>query len=431
MNISKVHRATLGVVLVSLVLVACDGGSSDRVSTVPSVMTTTSTFHTPTTNDSTVPPTTTAATTTTTTTVRPDPAEGWGRLDVDTGVFGGVAPVDGAAQDGRVVLVGCPPEALGLFPIWWAEGLEFQRAEGPAVERPQDVRCVQEVVSTPFGWFAGGLGSLLRSPDGVSWEILDVPALLGYEFSGQLGYADNLFVSPDGARLTVLFRRAAQAESTIANLVTTTDGETWVENAHPSQSLFDSSGIAAVIAGGDGLLAAGSSPGGEFVPTAAVFTSPDGLRWRRVTPAGGPDFDDKVIEDILQVGDRFIAVGGDFFETGLMTAWTSPNGYDWRRLPHPPETTDPSVAFMSGQALTVADGYIWVAGRDFDARRDEPQELPAIWRSPDGEAWERLPIDQLPINVPFEIASTTDLRIGIWPPPAGSIDEPVILFTAD
>ncbi len=330
-----------------------------------------------------------------------------------------------------MVLVGCPAEDLGLFPIWWADGFEFQQAEGPAVERPQDVRCVQEVVSTPFGWFAGGLGSLLRSPDGVSWEILDVPALLGYEFSGQLGYADNLFVSPDGARLTVLFRRAAQAESTIANLVTTIDGETWDENAHPSQSLFDSSGIATVIAGGDGLLAAGSSPGGEFVPTAAVFTSPNGLRWRRVTPAGGPDFDDKVIEDVMQVGDRFIAVGGDFFETGLMTAWTSPNGYDWRRLPHPPETTDPSVAFMSGQALTVADGYIWVAGRDFDARRGEPQELPAIWRSPDGEAWQRLPIDQLPINVPFEIASTPDLRIGIWPPPASSIDEPVILFTAD
>lgn len=412
---------------VVLVLAACDADSSSDTSVAPTATTPPSTA-TAGGSSSTEPSTMTSSTTGSMD--RADPSEGWGRLDIDSEVFGGVVPIDGASDGRALVLVGCHSEDGGGFPVWWADdGFGFERASGP--EGSEGVRCVQDVVSTPFGWFAGGLGPLLRSSDGANWEIVDVPGLLGYEFTGQLGYADNLFASPDTDRLTVLYRRAAEAESTIATLVTTTDGETWVENAHPSQSLFDSSGIASVIEGGDGLLAAGASPGGEFVPTAAVFTSPDGLRWRRVTPAGGPDFDDKVIEDVARVGDRYVAVGGDFFQTGLMTAWVSPDGFDWRRVPHPPEATDPSVAFMTGQAITVAEGYIWVSGQDFDARRPGVQAVPALWRSTDGEAWERVTLDQLGINVPFEILSTPDLRIGVWPAPSGLVDEPIVLYASD
>jgi hypothetical protein len=374
--------------------------------------------------------TTTVATTladTTTTTDRPDPSEGWGRLDVDSGVFGGVVPVDGDSENGRVVVAGCQNGDVGSFPIWWSEvGFDFERASGP-----DDVSCIQQVVSTPFGWFATSNLTTFRSSDGAVWEELDLATQLGYEFPGQLGVVDALFGAPSGDRLTLLFRRAAEAESTIATLVATMDGQNWVENAHPSQSLFDSSGISAVIEGGDGLLAVGSSPGGEFVPTAAVFTSPDGLRWRRVTPRGDADFDDKVINDVMRIGDRYVAVGGDFFQTGLMTSWSSPDGLEWRRLPHPPETTDPSVAQMTAQAVTVADGYIWVSGQDFDARRSEPQAAPALWRSRDGEAWERMSIEDLDANVPFEILSTPDLRFGVWPPPYSLIDEPIVLYAAD
>ena len=421
----SVSKPMCAILLVALAIAGCDGSSSDtsdvQVSTT-SVATTSSDMSTS--SSSTDVPTTS--------TTCPDPAEGWGRLDVDTDVFGGVVPVDGAMEDGRLVLVGCPSDGSTGFPVWWSdEGFDFERASEPETAGPQDVRCVQEVVSTPFGWFAGGLGPLLRSSDGEVWEIVDVPGILGYEETFQLGYVDNLFVSPDGERMTVLYRRASLNESTVATLVTTTDGETWVENAHPSQSLFDSSGIASVIEGGDGLLAAGSSPGGEFVPTAAVFTSPDGLRWRRVTPAGGPGFDDHMILDIARVGDRYFAVGGDFFQTGLMTAWASPDGFEWRRLPPPPETTDPSVAYMTGQALTVADGYIWVSGEDFDARRSGVPAVPAVWRSIDGEAWERVPLDTLEINVPFEIESTPDLRLGVWPPPGSTIDEAIVFYAAD
>jgi hypothetical protein len=364
---------------------------------------------------------------TTTTTDRPDPVEGWGRLDVDTGVFGGIVPADGAIDNGRVALAGCGPETPGVFPIWWSDGgLDFEVATGP-----EGVACFQQIEATGFGWFAAGVGPVFGSEDGKSWVELDIPGRLGYEETFQLGFADALFVSPDRTRLTILFKRAAEAESTIATLVTTTDGVNWAELEGSSGSLFDNGGVAEVIEGGDGLLAVGSVPGGEFVPTAAIFTSPDGLRWRRVTPRGDSNFDDKTINDVSSIGDRFVAVGGDFFQTGLMTAWSSPDGLEWTPFPSPPETTDPSVAYMEGRVVTGYGGRVWVSGLDFDARRPEPAGIAALWRSIDGDAWERLAVEDLDTNVPFEIFSSPDLRIGVWPPPYSLIDEPIVLYAAD
>ena len=94
--------------------------------------------------------------------------------------------------------------------------------------------------------------------------------------------------------------------------------------------------------------------------------------------------------DVMTFAGGYIAVGGDFFNTGLMTAWTSPDGKTWSRSPHPPEETDPSVAQMTAEAVTTAAGSIWAAGRDFDARRDAGDGLPAMWNSTDGITWTRV-----------------------------------------
>ncbi len=154
--------------------------------------------------------------------------------------------------------------------------------------------------------------------------------LFGFEQRGQLGSLRAVFASPDDDRVTLLYSRAAEAESTAATLVTTTDGLAWTTGPETSAALFDSSDVADVIRGGDGLLAVGASPGGEFVPTAAVFTSADGLEWRRVTPTTS-DFEDKIMTAVAATPSGYVAVGGDFFETGLMTAWTSQDGISWRR----------------------------------------------------------------------------------------------------
>lgn len=278
--------ATLAMTLM-LIIAACTNAeeSTPTVTTVPEAA------APPTTTTS---PVSTAAPTSTTrsptTTPFRTPVEGWTRLGVDPSVFGTATVTDGTTDGSRVVLVGC--RARG-FAVWWTDQTalsEWERADGPS-----DVNCLNQVVTTPFGLFAGAGGIALRSDDGTAWEPLNLTEDLGPGTSTQLGYLQAILPSAD--RVTLLFSQAALAESTIATLVTTTDGETWERASTEASMLFDNSTISSVVVGGDGLLAAGASPGGEFVPTAAVFTSGDGLAWRRVTPSS-PDFDNKTITDV-------------------------------------------------------------------------------------------------------------------------------------
>jgi hypothetical protein len=400
-------------VLIAACVEAADPGITG--STTTSQPTTTSTV--PTTTTTTAGTTTTAPPTTTTTSVG-----GWSEIVTDPEIFGSAAVTDADRRDDVFVVTGCDPDAGG-FPVWRATGgYDLARADGPP-----DIACVDEVEVVPFGWFARGEGALLVSDDGTGWTPLDLAAEFGYDYQGQLGFPAAIFASPDGERLIVLFSRASEAESTVATLAWTDDGASWTETALPA---FDSSTISVVVPGGDGLLAAGASPGGEFVPTAAVFTSEDGLEWRRVTPSDS-DYTDKTISDLRWANGMFVAVGGDVFKNGLMTAWTSTDGIAWTRSPHPDETTDPSVAQMTGLRVTAFDGSLWAAGMDFDARRPEPQSHPALWRSDDGVEWVRVDLDSLETPIPFEILSAPDVRIGVWPPPDVAIDDPPVLFRAD
>jgi len=372
-------------------------------------------------------PTTTRETTATTTSL-PDPLAPWRRLDADPATFGDVTITAGDSAGTRLVLGGCQQLDAAGFPMWWSDGAAaWTRADGPP-----DVRCITQVESSAFGFYAAGLGvqNQLHSADGVTWEQLDLSSDLGFDEPGQLGVVFAIFVSPAGDRVTLLYSHAAEGESRIATLLTTTDGETWTPGPAASAALFDSSDISAVIEGGPGLIAVGASPGGEFVPTAAVFTSPDGLDWTRVTGSDA-DFNDKVMTDVMAFESGYVAVGGDFFTTGLMTAWTSPDGVSWIRSPHPPEQTDPSVAHMTAQAVTIAGESIWAAGRDFDARRATDDGLPAIWASSDGVTWARADFEEARSTVPFEVVDAPDIRIGVWPPPFSLSRDPVLLFAGE
>ena len=414
------------------VVAACGGDDTSAPSTTSSSTTTTETTV-PATTDA--PTTTTASSSSTSTTsaapstttaLLPEPLEAWGRFDVDPAIFGKVTITDGAADTNRrFVLVGCAQFASG-YPVWWSDGpAGWQRADGPG-----GVECLTQVEASPFGYFAAGrTQNPLHSADGINWEPLELADDFGFQEPGQLGVVLAIYVSPAGDRVTLLYSRAAQAESRIATLVTTTDGVTWELGPSDSAALFDSSDVSAVIDGGPGLIAVGASPGGEFVPTAAAFTSADGLNWKRTTPRSA-DFNDKTMTDVMAFGDTYVAVGGDFFSTGLMTAWTSPDGVEWTLSPHPPEETDPSVAHMTAEAVTVAGGRIWAAGRDFDARRGD-NGLPAMWSSVDGVTWERDEFDDVRATVPFEVIDTPDLGIGVWPPPLSLSPDPVLVFGAD
>ena len=363
-----------------------------------------------------------------------DAPDGWTMLDIDPELFGDVTLTGGVISDDRIVLVGCnrgsayaPRDTLG-FPVWVSDGeADWRLADGP-----DGVGCVTQVEATPFGYFAVSRfgGGVIYSADGLVWDRLDVSKQFGFEYPGQLGSAFAVLVSPQRDRVTLLFSRAAEGESRVATLVTTTDGETWTEGPANSAALFDSSDFAAVIEGGPGLIAVGTSPGGEFVPTAAVFTSPDGLHWTRATPRDR-DFNDKTLRDVIAVDDGFVAVGGDFEDVRLMTAWTSRDGVHWRRSPSPRDEVTPEHGFMVAEVLTMFGGSIWVTGFDFDAARGDIGSLPALWRSDDGIEWVRVGPETVTTAIPFVVIDTPELRIGVWPPPFSLIEGPVQIFLAD
>lgn len=413
------------VVMLLLLLSCAQRNQSDGLAETAPVSATATTAMTPTTLAT--PVSTTAAATATSVEPR-SPTPGWEPLRLaPTGVAGSHLTV--AATDGEVtVLAVCDTQAAGLgregaLSVWWATG----NLEWEAVSLPATDRCVNQIENTPFGFFASTPGQGLWSEDGKDWRIWGAGNAVNPELAG-LGSVHAIFPATGEDRLTLLLLGPAPGESTVATLITTTDGTTWARGPDGVASEFDNTTIAGIHPGGDGLLAFGSSPGGEFTPTAAVFTSSDGLNWRRVTPRN-PDFNSKVITDVVAFDEGFVAVGGDFFKTGLMTAWTSPDGITWNRSPHPDETVNPRVASSTANTVTVSNGRIWAAGVDYDASRSQDQ-LAALWVSDDGLAWTRTEITDESDVIPFTLLTNPETSLGVWPPNNTPSADPYQLFKA-
>jgi hypothetical protein len=129
----------------------------------------------------------------------------------------------------------------------------------------------------------------------------------------------------------------------------------------------------AVVPGGDGLVAIGFD--GQF--GSMVWTSTDGREW---TDLPQPEFENEGLTSIIQVDDGLLAVGrGDTLDvdTQLAAAWMSEDGTSWRRVEGGPE--------MRGQMIDVVAtelGFFAVGGVPGD-------DAAGIWRSTDGEIWER------------------------------------------
>ncbi len=226
----------------------------------------------------------------------------------------------------------------------------------------------------------------------------------------------------------MLRSQAAENETTVASLWTTTDGVTW--DAHPeSAAVFDSSDVADVTFGGRGLVAVGASPGGEFVPTAAVWTSADGANWDLVSPRG-EGFADATMFDVSIAGPGLVAVGTDWEGPAF---WWSDDGITWTRSGDTEEPV-PEFGHVVAEDITLVGGVVYATGFVWDANAPSPQ--PRLWMSPDGQAWE--PADygeytgRLPFGVTaFEAAGGVDRGIAFWPPPSSELDSAVSFFITE
>ena len=350
----------------------------------------------------------------------------WQDAGVDPSVFGLVTIRDAVTFGGRAVVVGCTPGTATVagFPAWVGAGpTSWTRAHGPAAVNGQPVGCLEDLVVTPFGLFAQG-SSLFRSVDGVTWDQV----VLGSS-SDAPGSVDAAFAV--GNRLTVLVSRMSLAESTKASMYTTTDGVTWTSAPAAAAAIFDNAEVDSVIATSDGLLAVGASPGGSFVPTAAVWVSADGLTWQRVTPVGG-GFADAYMYAVSTAPNGFVAVGPNSGNAGRIAAWSSPDGVTWTRATTPAEQVNASTAYLAPRSLTRLGGTVYAAGLDSDSSRPQQDwDRPALWSTTNGATWQRVDLAGLPTPVPFAVTELNGTLIGFspaadWPGPA----EPVHVLTA-
>ncbi len=304
--------------------------------------------------------------------------------------------------------------------ILWAEQIDqWIEAFTPGISA-----CVRSIVKTPYGYFADATPFGYWSEDGKTWSQWTIPSTDDQQRSWAI---EAWFHLEGSARVTLLASSPAPGESRTAHLLTTTDGATWGEGDRDSAQIFDNTDLAAVFEVDAGLVAVGSSPGGEATPTAAAFSSPDGVVWTRTTPASR-DFEDKAITDVIETENGYLAVGGDFFNNGLMASWGSPDGRIWTPGPQPTENVNPSIGQVTAYDVSAtAQGFI-AAGLDYDASRS-PNQLPAFWLSSDGRTWTRSDDPLTGPIVPFTFLADTQGDLAAWPPKGAGINDPFRLFT--
>jgi hypothetical protein len=171
------------------------------------------------------------------------------------------------------------------------------------------------------------------------------------------------------------------------------DGTTW-SRVTGNEAAFGGAGrqgMEGVVVGGPGLVAFGfDSSDSDY--DAAVWTSPDGLVWARVPdPAGlfsGPD--DQEARGLAAGGPGLVMVGVDYAQDdGYMAVWTSPDGTTWSQVPFDPAIFGGPDAQLANAVAAVEGGLVAV-GTDYQSGEGDA----AVWVSPDGVTWLRVAHDE-------------------------------------
>jgi hypothetical protein len=202
------------------------------------------------------------------------------------------------------------------------------------------------------GGFDRGGGAIWVSDDATTWKRVGLEGGGGKVF-GVAITGDRYFAWGFGAMWSSL------------------DGLTW-EMAPGAESLFRSPAIVTgVTAGGPGYVAWGQ---GTYVSNGAViagvWTSPDGIRWRRVPEQASLEGDETggAMTDVLRTDDGLVGFGAPVGpgNSPSEVAWTSPDGLTWTRV-----EVSGHVTFVN--VIEVNSGFVAAGG--------------GIWSSSDGTTW--------------------------------------------
>jgi hypothetical protein len=203
-----------------------------------------------------------------------------------------------------------------------------------------------------------------------------------------------------------------------------TDGLTWTPSADtfPVPSLgTDTVFIQDVVARRDGWLAIGRRDAGCELDCgsdpirAYIWTSSDGRTWTR--EADQASLKAAGMAAVVAVGDGFVAAG---VASSHAAVWTSNDGTTWSRVPDAPIFHDASFAggVLANAATGVAtvDGTIAVVGSAYAQDTCETGTAAKLcpgargWWSSDGKTWARAAID-LPID--GQVFSVTATPMGL------------------
>jgi hypothetical protein len=171
----------------------------------------------------------------------------------------------------------------------------------------------------------------------------------------------------------------------------------WGRVAAPAFSdRVGSTGMAAVAASGDQVVAVGRGPIG-----AVVWTYGEDRVWRRAPDS--PSFDDSRMDDVVALASGgFAAVGA---HRGLPAAWASPDGATW--TPATVEVPKPDPNGEGGSAMqhvTRGPGGLAAIGTGRDSGTG-----PAVWTSVDGLRW-TIAVDPMAgISAGSDIGVTDDI----------------------
>jgi len=264
----------------------------------------------------------------------------------------------------------------------------WQRANGsPSNDRLQAVTATESRLVAVGHTYGDDIDpSVWLSDDGVNWT----PVARNQIIPGGLG---------DQAMYSVVSWRgglvAVGTNEDDAAVWTSPDGRQWSPAPGGVQVLGEEGkqAMSSVTFGDQGFVAVGfdSAEGDE---DAAVWTSVDGFTWSRVAHdedafGGGGD---QVMNAVAFGNGLFVAVGqasmGD--EPGA-AVWVSSDGLAWSRIVGTGTVFGDGVTPTEMNAVVVGDSGFVAVGR----AEKPPGQGPAMWTSPDGLEWSRVPDDKL------------------------------------
>lgn len=334
----------------------------------------------------------------------------WTRYDPASSGFGGrdssALMTSVATHDDTTVAVGSEEWHRGeLRPstaaVWYSHGgAEWERVprRDAVFGDPDNGAAALSVAANDQGFVAAGVdrslgvtdavGAVWTSSDGVDWQRVPHDDVFGGQ--GQ-GHTQIRSVTTHGSGFVAVGDAAEGAA-----VWTSDNGRTWTRARHEN-SPFERPGttsMRSVTSGPSGLVAVGTEELPGFGVVAAVWRSDDGFWWQRVPHddafgnAFGEGYDATTMAGVAAGPDGYVSVGDTGYSTTTAAVWTSPDGRTWSRVPHRPQT----FGVDDGYATATATDVTWT-GEEFaatGARSDDEAPVRAtLWTSRDGQEWQR------------------------------------------